>query len=220
MGTNDQIIQNLVAGCPVIEDIGIEECRGLKSIQFSGLPKVKAIELKSNKGVEKVELEASNIYHLHIQQFEASKINLLPCKNLKLLKLGKLHITDSCFNYHISQLPLIEYLSVYWCDKLENIKISSHRLETFHIMKCDKLVEVEINTPKLCKLSYVGGNTLSFSVTALAYLSQATYQMLHSDAPWGVKKIQLLANLSNSKSLELLNISSTKVFFFFFLSFS
>ena len=138
MGTNDQIIQNLVAGCPVIEDIGIEECCGLKSIQISGLPKVKAIELKSNKGVEKVELEASNIYHLHIQQFEASKINLLPCKNLKLLKLGKLHITDSCFNYHISQLPLIEYLSVYWCDKLESIKISSHHLETFHIMKCDK----------------------------------------------------------------------------------
>ena len=87
-------------------------------------------------------------------------------------------------------------------------------------MKCDKLVEVEINTPKLCKLSYVGGNTLFFSVTALAYLSQATYQMLHSDALWGVKKIQLLANLSNSKSLELLNISSTKVSFFFFLSFS
>ncbi|XP_050279352.1 uncharacterized protein LOC126720657 isoform X3 [Quercus robur] len=47
-------------------------------------------------------------------------------------------------------------------------------------------------------------------VTALAYLSKATYQMLHSDAPWNVKKIELLANLSNSKLLELLNISSTK----------
>ena len=30
VGTNDQIIQNLVSGCPVIEDIGIEDCRGLK----------------------------------------------------------------------------------------------------------------------------------------------------------------------------------------------
>lgn len=210
VGTNDQIIQNLVAGCPVIEDIGIEDCSGLKCIQFSGLPKVKAIELKSNNGVETVELESSNIYHVHIQQFEASKINLVPCKNLKLLMLGKLHITDSCFNYHISQLPLIEYLSVYWCDKLESIKISSHCLKTLHILKCDKLVEVEINTPMLCKLSYVGGNTISFSVTALAYLSKATYQMLHSDAPWNVKKIELLANLSNSKLLELLNISSTK----------
>ncbi|XP_050280144.1 putative F-box/LRR-repeat protein At4g00320 [Quercus robur] len=210
VGTNDQIIQNLVAGCPVIEDIGIENCCGLKCIQFSGLPKVKSIELKSNKGVETVELEASNIYHVHIQQFEASKINLVPCKNLKLLMLGKLHITDSCFNYHISQLPLIEYLSVYWCDKLESIKISSHRLKTLHILKCDKLVEVEINTPKLCKLSYLGGNTISFSVTALAYLSKATYQMLHSDAPWNVKKMELLANLSNSKLLELLNINSTK----------
>nr|POE72588.1 f-box/lrr-repeat protein [Quercus suber] len=198
------------AGCPVIEDIGIEDCSGLKYIQFSGLPKVMAIELKSNKGVETVELESSNIYHVHIQQFEASKINLVPCKNLKLLMLGKLHITDSCFNYHISQLPLIEYLSVYWCDKLESIKISSHRLKTLHILKCDKLVEVEINTPMLCKLSYLGGNTISFSVTALAYLSKATYQMLHSDAPWNVKKIELLANLSNSKLLELLNISSMK----------
>ncbi|XP_065631077.1 F-box/LRR-repeat protein 25-like [Quercus suber] len=210
VGTNDQIIQNLVAGCPVIEDIGIEDCRGLKSVQFSGLPKDKAIELKNNKGVETVELEASNIYHVHIQQFEASKINLVPCKNLKLLKLGKLHITDSCFNYHTSQLPLIEYLSVYWCDKLESIKISSHRLKTLHILKCNKLVEVEINTPKLCKLTYLGGNTISFSVTALAYLSKATYQMLHSNVPWNVKKIELLANLSNSKLLKLLNIKSAK----------
>ena len=139
----------------------------------------------------------------------------MPCKNLKLLKLGKLHITDSCFNYHISQLLLIEYFSVYWCDKLESIKISSHRLKKLHILKCNKLVEVEINTPKSCKLAYLGGNTLSFSVTALAYLSKATYQMLHSNAPWNVKKIELLANLSDSKLLKLLNIKSAKVFFSF-----
>ena len=70
-------------------------------------------------------------------------------------------------------------------------------------------------TLKLCKLPYLGSNTISFSVTALAYLPKATYQMLHSDAPWTVKKIELLANLSNSKLLKLLNIKSAKVFFFF-----
>ena len=50
---------------------------------------------------------------------------------------------------------------------LERIKISSHCLKTLYLRKCNKLVEVEIDTPKLCKLTHSGHNTISFSVKKL-----------------------------------------------------
>jgi hypothetical protein len=161
---DDQMIQNLVAGSPVIS---IGSCFGLKTIHFSGLPKVKAIQLESNDELKTVELETSNLCYLCIKQMEAFKINMVACKNLKILKLKAGCITDKCLNYCISQLPLIEYLSLSRCYMLERIKISSHCLKTLYLRKCNKLIEFEIDTPKLCKLTYSGRNTISFSVKKL-----------------------------------------------------
>jgi hypothetical protein len=217
MRTDDQIIQTLLAGCPVIEDMSIERCCGLKTIHFSGLSKLKFIELKLNDGLKKVKLEASNLCCLHIQEMTASKINMVHFKTLKMLKLSSRCITDNWLNCYISQLPLIEYLSLYGCQMLEKIKISSHSLKTLYLLLCKNLVEVQINdTPKLCELSYGGTSTISFSVNALPYLSEATYQMVSHSGPWDVQKIELLAKLSNSKLFNLRSIYSAKVFLLLF----
>jgi hypothetical protein len=44
---DDQIIQNLLAGCPVIECIIFDSCRGIKSIKIFGVPKVMVIRYKA-----------------------------------------------------------------------------------------------------------------------------------------------------------------------------
>ena len=74
---DDQMIQHLVAGSPVII---IGSCFGLKTIHFSGLPKVKAIQLESNDELKTVELETLNLCYLRIKQMEAFKINMVACK--------------------------------------------------------------------------------------------------------------------------------------------
>ena len=99
--TNDQIIHNLVAGCPLIEDMRLESCYGMKNIHFSALSKLMAINLRYNV-LEKVELEASNLYDAYIQENKACEINLIHCKNLKKLELHTECMTDEWFHYHIS----------------------------------------------------------------------------------------------------------------------
>lgn len=84
---DDHIFQNLIAGCPVIESMMFIECKGLKSIKASNVPKVMAITLKCN-ALESLELEAFNLYYLSMSQvWIGSGFNLLHCKNLRLLSL-------------------------------------------------------------------------------------------------------------------------------------
>jgi hypothetical protein len=40
-----QILQTLIAGCPVVEEIILKQCDGLKNIHVSSLPKLTAIEV-------------------------------------------------------------------------------------------------------------------------------------------------------------------------------
>ncbi|XP_030965768.1 uncharacterized protein LOC115986647 [Quercus lobata] len=208
--TNDQIIHNLVAGCPVIEDIRFEFCYGLENIHFSALPKLKAIKLESSE-LKMVELEASNLCYACITAYHASEINLVQCKNLKELNLEALCIADEWFRNHISQLPLIEVVTLSNCNKLKNIKISSHILKKLYLHMCKELIEVELDTPALLKLSYLGWCNLSLSLNASAYLSEVIYQMLLPPINhWDVQKIELISKLSNSKSLHLLRFQSAK----------
>lgn len=214
--TNDQIIHNLVAGCPVIEDMRFEFCYGLENIHFSALPKLKAIKLESSK-LKMVELEASNLYYACITAYYASEINLVQCKNLKELNLEAQCIADEWFRNHISQLPLIEMVTLSNCNKLKNIKISSHILKKLYLHMCKELTKVELDTPALLKLSYLGWSNLSLSLNASAYLSEVIYQMLSPINHWDVQKIELISKLSNSKSLHLLRFESAKVFFLSFI---
>ena len=50
---DDQVFQNLVSGCPVIEDMKFGNCRGIKSMKsIFILPKVMAITVTQNDGLE------------------------------------------------------------------------------------------------------------------------------------------------------------------------
>ncbi|XP_065631982.1 F-box/LRR-repeat protein 25 [Quercus suber] len=191
----DKTIQKLVAGRPVIEDM---KCHGLKSIKFSGLIKAKLIEVELNDDLERVELEASNLCRVVISQTKQCEINLLSCNNLRMLTLSAPNITDKWLHNHFSQLPLIDYLSVY-SHTLERLKISSHSLKTLYLMHWGSLIEVDIDTPNLCKFAYCGRNVIPFSSNALAP-SEVTYQMLKPPldiAPWNVEKIEFLTKLGN-----------------------
>ncbi|GMY20403.1 putative F-box protein At1g49610 [Fagus crenata] len=201
---DDQIIQKIVAGSPVIEDMSFTSCHGLKSIKFEGLTKAMSIELTYNGDLERVELEAPNLYSLYINQKKQCEINLVSCSNLKMLALSAPSITDKWLHDHLSQLPLIEYLDIHGCHKLERLKISSNSLKTFYMMysKKDELVEIDIDTPNLRNFAYCGHTVKPFSSTNMA-LSKAIYQMVQPIAPWNVEKIEFLAKLNNSKLLTL-----------------
>ena len=90
---NNQIIQNLIFGCPMIEDMRISCCRGIKCLKIFGLPKVMKI-LVQNNHLDRLELEASNLRDLCIIEGWLSELNLLPLKNLKMLMPSKNHCSQ------------------------------------------------------------------------------------------------------------------------------
>jgi hypothetical protein len=212
VSTDDQTIHKLVVGCPVIQDMRFHRCHELKSMKFEGLTNAKSIVVEYNHGLEIVELEASNLYSLLIHHHRRCEIKLVSCNNLKRLSLRVPNTTDKWFHDHLSQLPKIEFLEIDDCYMLERLKISSHSLKRLNLALSGftlwgkTLVEVDIDTPNLCKLAYRCSASIPFSLNALA-LSEATYHEMKPIASWNVEKIYFLANLGNSRLLNLKNIS-------------
>uniref|UniRef100_A0A2N9HFM3 F-box domain-containing protein n=1 Tax=Fagus sylvatica TaxID=28930 RepID=A0A2N9HFM3_FAGSY len=207
----DQTIHKLVAGCPVIQDMRFHRCHELKSMKFEGLTNAKSIVVEYNHGLEIVELEASNLYSLLIHHHKRCEIKLASCNNLKRLSLRVPNTTDKWFHDHLSQLPKIEFLEIDDCYMLERLKISSHSLKTLNLALSGitlwgkTLVEVDIDTPNLCKLAYRCSASIPFSLNALA-LSEATYHEMKPIAPWNVEKIDFLANLESFIGLEIVEL--------------
>ena len=213
---DDLIIQNLLVGCPVIENMTFDFCFGIKSLKFLGLPKVLTIMVQSNVGLERLELETPNLYSLYINQKHLlSELNLLPCKNLRTLYLNTWNITQKWFDDHLSELPLLENFVLSSCYMLERIKISSHHLKSLELQLCHELVEVMIDAPKLCRLLYTGNAAISFSLNAFALL-EAEYSMF-GPYGWDDKTIAFLSKMRNSLVFNL-RIHSTKVFLVLFIS--
>ncbi|XP_075665111.1 putative F-box protein At3g58860 [Castanea sativa] len=82
---DNQIIQNLIFGCPMIEDMGISCCLGIKCIKIFGLPKVMKILVQNNQ-LDRLELEASDLHDLCINEGRLSELNLLPSRFKKSKK--------------------------------------------------------------------------------------------------------------------------------------
>ncbi|XP_062164886.1 F-box/LRR-repeat protein At3g03360-like [Alnus glutinosa] len=105
-----QFIQTLLTGCPVVEEISLEVCLGLKSIRVSGLPKLMALKLTDKHDLERVEVQASTtLQSLHIHNHKpCMQMNLAPCENLKKLVLCAPTTTDKWLHEVLLKHPLIE----------------------------------------------------------------------------------------------------------------
>ena len=58
---NEQMIENLVHCCPLLEDFRLIYSTGLKNFQVSNLPKLKRVDSHTCSGLNKVNLQAPNL---------------------------------------------------------------------------------------------------------------------------------------------------------------
>ena len=55
--SNSHVINNLLAGCPLIEEILISNCKGIESLELFGLERLNDIMIANNKELKQVDME-------------------------------------------------------------------------------------------------------------------------------------------------------------------
>jgi hypothetical protein len=58
---NDRIFRTLISGCPVLEEMKIRKCYGLKNIHVQSLPRLVAVSLLYSPELESFKIEAPNL---------------------------------------------------------------------------------------------------------------------------------------------------------------
>ncbi|XVF74454.1 hypothetical protein PTKIN_Ptkin13bG0111600 [Pterospermum kingtungense] len=155
---SEKMVENLIHGCPMLEDFRLLYSTGLKTFQVSNLPKLKRVDLHRCLGLGKVKLQAPNLetfWYLR-EKYMRCKIDLSSCNALKSFTLEDAKLKDEWFQKHLSCFPVLEKLVLSKCNALKNITISSFKLKILILRECKQLEEADIDTPNLLSFEYMG----------------------------------------------------------------
>lgn len=168
---NEEEIQDIFSRCPLIKELRLLDCRGLKKLQVANLHNLKTVHVKN---IEEVEIRAAP----NLQSFNYVVTNGLPHTNglpwmfnidssphLKDLMLMGLGMTDRFFHDLIARFPLLEKLELRFCHEIRRINISSRILKSFVLRYCLKLEEAKIDAPNLLSVKYDRMPSLSITTT-------------------------------------------------------
>ncbi|KAG5555120.1 hypothetical protein RHGRI_012599 [Rhododendron griersonianum] len=161
----EEEIQNIISSCPLIQELRLHSCRGLKRLQVANLHN---LNLVSVSDLEEVEISAptlqSFMYAVAKDMPGTFKIDSSPhLKNLKLTNLG---ITDDFVHELLRKFPVLEKLNLSFCHWLEWINISSRSLKNIIIRRCMRLLEAKIDAPNLLSFKYDRMPSLSITITS------------------------------------------------------
>ncbi|KAK9282562.1 hypothetical protein L1049_005483 [Liquidambar formosana] len=220
-----QKIQNLIRSCPLIEDLRLISCNGLRKLEVSTLLRLNRVEVHLCHGLKAVNIEAPDLqtfWFYRKKSMRPCEINLATCKSLKRLALEDPNMTDELFQKQLFNFPILEQLVLSKCSSLENIQILSQHLKSLTLRGCKNLVEAEIDSPNLLTFEY-DGDKLPFSSMIPSGLLEAklSFESLQKaklgfcygddDFLWFAKLRGFLAKLNHSGGLKLVVRSKKNV---------
>ncbi|KAK3219228.1 hypothetical protein Dsin_013198 [Dipteronia sinensis] len=191
---DDHMIESLVSGCPLLEDLGFDSCQGFKSLELYGLNRLNEVKVTNNDELQRLNVEELNIHFLAIfwSSPAACDINVASCKNIKDLSLSRVCMKDNWLCNLISELSILKFLSIFDCFELESFRISSPYLQELCLSGCRNLVEISIRAPNLHVFVY-SGKIISLSLNALALSKiDLELQIIGFYSQWFVKCVEYL----------------------------
>ncbi|KAK7281283.1 hypothetical protein RIF29_09116 [Crotalaria pallida] len=155
----DQIIQNIISSCPMIENMTLKYCSGLKFVSIHSLPKLKVADFR---GIQDVFVDAPSLEYFHYFSDDVNAAcmnNMDKCRQLRGLCLSfprNIIINNQWLLELFLKFPLLESLELEKCTISRKIQISSMQLKVLKFSSCFKLEEACIDAPKLYSCSYHG----------------------------------------------------------------
>ncbi|KAL3507480.1 hypothetical protein ACH5RR_032862 [Cinchona calisaya] len=222
---DEVMLQRIISNCPLINYLKIEDCTGLVNIKVTKLQKLKELNIGfQESGIVEVEapsledfLYANCTLSSSYSDDEGGPLPLLcwlqiyACKNLKILWLFNVAITEEFLTSIAENFPLLKGLTIQNCNHLQTIKISSHSIKHLTLLTNWELKEVCIDVPSIVRFEYRENSIplplFSFTAPLGPWVSNIDLQCLDWDIlviSWFARLKELLANLNKSTiSLEL-----------------
>ncbi|KAJ4718101.1 F-box/LRR-repeat protein [Melia azedarach] len=163
-----KMLQKLTSECPVLEGLFIYDCRDLNYLCISKALKLKIMRVALAPG----DFERVKIIAPILQQFSFSYngrttpfvVDMVGCPRLHKLMLSDAILKEQEFQRFLSNFPLLEDLSLFYCEHVKGLTVSSSHLRNLELRGSD-FKAIDIDTPNLLSFSYSSWN--HFIPTAL-----------------------------------------------------
>ncbi|KAF3450829.1 hypothetical protein FNV43_RR06918 [Rhamnella rubrinervis] len=175
MDLDDTLVENLILGCPLLEDLQFERCDKLTRLQVSNLNRIKKISVRYCHPLHSVEVRAPSLEtfvfrggFVEMGVIEKCEIDLAACETtLKDLDLSIMNVTSDWLQHFISKFVCLESLFLFWIPYLATIKISSPKLKKFDIGQCLELGEATVvDAPLVHALNYSYNKLPFYNISA------------------------------------------------------
>ncbi|XP_048129973.1 uncharacterized protein LOC115737336 [Rhodamnia argentea] len=167
---SDSRVRDLIRCCPLIKDLRLIHCIGLKKLHVSGLAKLDKLEVHCCPKLKSIQVEAPNLqtFFYCIERHKPGSwpfdLSSATCRSLKSIALKNAELTDEMFQALLNNCPLLETLELSKCNSLESVAILSKVLRRLVLRQCRILNDAEINAPNLCSLKFEGNKMPSLSL--------------------------------------------------------
>ncbi|KAL3634858.1 hypothetical protein CASFOL_021912 [Castilleja foliolosa] len=206
----DKIFEKIISGCPLIENLDVLKCIGMKSIKLHKHHNIKdfccSVDEQTIIEIEDPHtLESFNIQNYCPDWFLPHTNMHFP--HLKSLKLHRVQLPAETFDYFSSFFPCLNELRLTKCDGLKEILLLSSSIKRLTIkMDTKNRIKAFIDTPNILYFEYscVGFlPSIEFATTSNVWNSKITvvYKLRRSrnDATfWFLELNKLLKALSQS----------------------
>ncbi|PWA81243.1 F-box domain, Leucine-rich repeat domain, L domain-like protein [Artemisia annua] len=153
------VIKHLTASCPLLEELIVKFCYGLKKFCVYGqLQNLKKAHFFSKGEFERIDIETPNLCEFQLcvgygKGRGATSVNLGLCKQLRTLCLcGSFFPTSTGLSDFLSNFPILENLCL--ANPCNSLAISSPSLRKFVLYdKCD-LEDLDLITPNMLLFRY------------------------------------------------------------------
>ncbi|KAH9609150.1 hypothetical protein KSS87_002376 [Heliosperma pusillum] len=184
---DDSILNRIISSSLLLKHLRLSGCYGfyksIKSIVIPANSKLETLDLSKSLSIDegKVTIDSSSLTSFQyigdsrncavigdrVERWPVfSKDSSL--RNLRILKIGLVSITDEVLDKLLSDLVLLETLKLCNCSVLRTIRISSVLIKDVRLENCSDLLEVSIDAPCLETFEYKGDFEPSMCINALA----------------------------------------------------